>query len=44
MEILAILVAAVLGFMVLKFISGMVKFAVLALIVVAALYFAGVLG
>jgi hypothetical protein len=44
MEIVAILVAVVLGFMVLKFISGMIKFAVLALIVVAALVFAGVLG
>jgi hypothetical protein len=44
MEILAILVVVVLGFMVLKFISGMVKFAILALIVVAALVFTGVLG
>ena len=44
MEILAILVAVVLGFMVLKFISGMVKFAILALIVVAGLFFTGVLG
>ena len=44
MEIVAIIVAVVLGFLVLKFISGMVKFAVLALIIVAALYFAGVLG
>ena len=44
MEIFAILVAVVLGFMVLKFISGMVKFAILALIVVAGLFFTGVLG
>ena len=44
MEIVAIIVAVVLGFLVLKFISGMVKFAVLALIIVAARYFAGVLG
>ena len=44
MEIVAILVAVVLCLMVLKFISGMIKFAVLALIVVAALFFTGVLG
>ena len=44
MEIVAILVAVVLGFLVLKFISGMVKFVVLAAIVLGALYFAGVIG
>ena len=44
MEILAIIVAVVLGFLVLRFVAGMVKFAVLAAIVVGALYFAGVIG
>jgi hypothetical protein len=44
MEIVAIIVAVVLGFLVLRFVAGMVKFAVLAVIVLAALYFAGVLG
>ena len=44
MEIVAIIVAVVLGFLALKFISGVIKFAVLALIVVACLYFAGVIG
>ena len=44
MEIVAILVVLVLGFLALKFISGMIKFGVLALIVVAGLYFAGVIG
>ena len=44
MEIVAIIVAVVLALLVLKFISGMVKFAVLAAIVLGALYFAGVLG
>ena len=44
MEIVAILIAVVLGFLVLKFVSGMIKFAVLAAIVLGALYFAGVLG
>ncbi|WP_275896708.1 hypothetical protein [Sphingomonas mesophila] len=44
MEIVAILVAVVLGFLVLKFVTGVIKFAVLAAIVLGALYFAGVLG
>ena len=44
MEIVAIILAVVLGFLALKFIGGMIKFGVLAVIVVAALYFAGVLG
>ena len=44
MEIVVIIVALVLGFMVLKFISGMIKFAVLAALAIGALYFAGVLG
>ena len=44
MTIAAIIVAVVLGFLALKFITGMIKFGVLALIVVAGLYFAGVLG
>jgi hypothetical protein len=34
-----ILVAVIAGFLVLRFIGGMIKFAVLAVIVVAALYF-----
>ena len=42
MEIVAIIVAIVLGFLVLRFVGGMIKFAVLAAIIVAALYFAGV--
>ena len=44
MEIVAIIVAVILGLIVLKFISGMVKFAVLAVIALGALYFAGVIG
>ena len=44
MEIVAILVAVVLGFLVLKFISGAIKFAVLGAIVLGALYLAGVIG
>ncbi len=44
MTAFAILVAVVLGFLALKLISGVVKFAVLAVIVLAALYFAGVIG
>jgi len=44
MTVVAILVAVVLGFLALKLISGVVKFAVLAVIVMAALYFAGVIG
>ena len=42
MSIVAIIVAVVLGFLVLRFVAGMVKLALLALIVVAGLYFAGV--
>jgi len=42
MTITAIIVAVVLGFLVLRFVAGMVKFAVLAAIVLGALYFAGV--
>jgi hypothetical protein len=44
MTIVAILVAVVIGFLVLRFVAGMVKFGVLALIVLACLYYAGVLG
>ena len=44
MEIIAIIVAVVLGFIVLRFVAGMIKYGVLALIVLGALYFAGVLG
>ena len=39
MDIVAILVAVVLAFLALKFISGMIKFGVLALIVVVAVLF-----
>ena len=39
MEIIAILVAVVAAFLVFRFIGGMIKFAVLAVIVLAALYF-----
>ena len=39
MEIVAILVALVAAFLVFRFIGGMIKFAVLAVIVLAALYF-----
>ena len=44
MTVTAIIVAVVLGFLVLRFVAGMVKFAVLAAIVLGALYFAGVIG
>ncbi|WP_310468552.1 hypothetical protein [Sphingomonas sp.] len=44
MSIVAILIAVVLAFLAFKFITGIIKFAVLALIVVAALYFTGVIG
>ena len=39
MEVLAIILALVIGFVVLKFISGMIKFAVLAVVVLALFYF-----
>jgi len=39
MEILAVILAIVAAFVVLKFIGGMVKFAVLAVIVLALFYF-----
>ncbi|MBA3834436.1 MAG: hypothetical protein H0X53_01040 [Sphingomonas sp.] len=39
MEIMAIIIAVVLGFLVLKFISGMIKFAILAAIVLFVFYF-----
>ena len=39
MEIIAILVAIVAAFLVFRFITGVIKFAVLGLIVLAALYF-----
>ena len=42
MTIVAILVAIVLGFLALRFITGVIKFGVLAVIVLACLYFAGV--
>ena len=44
MSIVATLVAVVLAFLAFRFIAGMIKFGVIALILVAALYFAGVLG
>ncbi len=44
MSIVAIIVAAVAAFLVFRFVAGLVKFGLLALIVVAGLYFAGVLG
>ncbi len=44
MELLPIIVAAVLAFLAFRFIKGVIKFAILAVIVVAALYFAGVVG
>ena len=44
MSIAVILIALVLGFLELKFITGVIKFGVLALIILGCLYFAGVLG
>ena len=45
MEILAVIVAVVAAFLVLKFISGMIKFAVLAAILIAVyLFMTGGLG
>ena len=42
MTIVALLVAVVVGFLVLRFVAGMVKFAILAVVILACLYFAGV--
>jgi hypothetical protein len=42
MTIAAIIVAVVVGFLVLRFVAGMVKFAILAVVILACLYFAGV--
>ncbi len=39
MSIVAIIVAVVLAFLAFRFIAGMIKFGVIALIIVAALYF-----
>ena len=39
MEIMAVILALVVGFVVLKFISGMIKFAVLAAILIALYMF-----
>ena len=44
MSIVAIIIAVVLAFLAFRLITGVIKFAVVALIVVAALYFSGVLG
>ena len=40
----AIIVAVVLAFLAFRLIAGVIKFGVIALIIVAALYFAGVIG
>ncbi len=39
MSIVAILVAVVLAFLAFRFITGMIKFGIIALVVVAVLYF-----
>ncbi len=44
MSIVAIIVAVVLAFLAFRLITGLIKFAVIALVIVAALYFAGVIG
>ncbi len=44
MSIVAIIVAVIAAFLVFRFVAGLVKFGLLALIIVAGLYFAGVLG
>ena len=44
MEIAAIVVAVVAAFLVLRFVTGIIKFAVLGLIVLAAIYFLGGFG
>jgi len=44
MSIVAILIAVVLAFLAFRFVTGLIKFGVIALIIVAALYFTGVLG
>ena len=44
MEIGVLIVGVVAAFLVFKFVKGMIKFAVLAALLLAALYFAGVLG
>ena len=43
-EVVSILVALVLAFIAFKFVTGMIKYAVLAVIVLGALYFTGVIG
>ena len=43
MSVVAIIVAVVLAFLAFRLIAGVVKFGVIALIIVAALYFSGVL-
>ena len=44
MSLVAILIAVVLAFLAFKFVTGLIKFGVIALIIVAALYFTGVIG
>jgi len=44
MSIVAIIVAVVLAFLAFRLIAGVIKFGVIALIIVAALYFSGVFG
>ena len=42
MEIVGLIVGVIAALLVLKFVKGMIKFAVLAVLIVAALYMAGV--
>ena len=42
MSVIAIIVAVVLAFLAFRLIAGVIKFGVIALIIVAALYFSGV--
>ena len=44
MSVVAIIVAVVLAFLAFRLITGVIKFGIIALIIIAALYFAGVLG
>ena len=44
MEIAAILVAVLLAFLAFKFVTGVIKFGVIAVILLGALYFTGVIG
>ena len=44
MEIGAIIIAVILGFIALKFVAGVVKFVVLGAIILGLLFFTGVIG